>query len=177
MSVQDEIPRSRLTLKYRTTIDGEPAVVELPLRLMVLGDFGSTKDRALDLDERDLRSIDGNNLPYVMKDMEIEMSLEVKNLVNPEEEDETMAVTIPIDDMRSFSPDAIAKAVPKVQALLLLRSALRALQTNVSNSKAFRRQLQELFLPENADALAKVREELQEFVGLRIPSGQQVIEA
>jgi type VI secretion system protein ImpB len=139
---------------------------------MVLGDFGSTKDRALDLDERELRSIDGNNLSYVMKDMEIETSFEVRNLVNPEEEDEMMGVRIPIEDMQSFSPDAISKAVPKLRALLLLRSALRALQTNVSNSKAFRRQLRDLFLPENAEDLAKVREELKEFTGLRIPAAQ-----
>lgn len=172
MSVQDELPDSRLTLKYRTTINGEPEVVDLPLRLMVLGEFGGTKDAAMDLDERQLRSISGNNLPEVMRDMEIKLGFEARNLVNPADPDEIemMKVDLSIKDMSSFSPDAVAHEVPKLRALVLLRGLLRALQTNVSNSKPFRKQLQEIFLPENAEALNKIREELKEFTGLRIPT-------
>jgi type VI secretion system protein ImpB len=50
MGVNDEIPKSRITLTYKTEVQGEPAVVDLPFRLLVLGDFsgGSSKDRQVD---------------------------------------------------------------------------------------------------------------------------------
>ena len=47
MAVQDEVPKSRITLRYRTEIDGTPADIQLPLRLLMMGDFslGTSKDR------------------------------------------------------------------------------------------------------------------------------------
>jgi type VI secretion system protein ImpB len=169
MSVQEEIPRSRLTLTYRTTINGEPEVVDLPLRLMVLGDFsgGSSQDRQVDLEERNLRSIGGNNLPHVMKDMGIRLKFDVENRINPQGPDETMAVDLPVESIKSFSPDEVANSVPKIRALLMLRQLLHELQTNVSNRKVFRKQLKELF--EDPEALKQVREELAQFKGFQIP--------
>ena len=38
-AIQDRIYRSRLTIRYRTNIDGVPVPQKLPLRLLVLGDF------------------------------------------------------------------------------------------------------------------------------------------
>ncbi|HEX2580272.1 MAG TPA: type VI secretion system contractile sheath small subunit, partial [Rhabdochlamydiaceae bacterium] len=63
MAVQDETPKSRITLTYKTEVQGEPAVVDLPFRILALGDFsgGSSKDRQIDLEERGLRSLDGKN--------------------------------------------------------------------------------------------------------------------
>ena len=58
MAIQDEIPKSRLTLRYRTEINGQPEDMSLPLRLLITGDFsqGSSSDRSVDLDERNLRN-------------------------------------------------------------------------------------------------------------------------
>jgi hypothetical protein len=39
VAIQDELPQSRITLKYRTTINGEEEDIKLPMRTMVLGDF------------------------------------------------------------------------------------------------------------------------------------------
>ena len=70
MAVQDELPQSRITLKYRTTINGEEEEINLPKRSLVMGDLGSSKDRKADLDQRELRSITGRgNLDELMKDM------------------------------------------------------------------------------------------------------------
>jgi type VI secretion system protein ImpB len=35
MAIQDEIPKSRLTLKYKTEVDGQPEDLSLPLRMLV----------------------------------------------------------------------------------------------------------------------------------------------
>ena len=58
MAIQDDIPRSRITLKYRTTIEGEPADVELPLRFLVMGDF-SRGSNPNDPEDRNPASVSG----------------------------------------------------------------------------------------------------------------------
>lgn len=80
MSIQDELPRSRINLKYRTNIEGIEQNLELPFRLLVLGDFsaGSSTDRSSDLDARRLRSLDGKNLDSVMENMNMSLSFQDK---------------------------------------------------------------------------------------------------
>ena len=75
MSIQDEIPRSRINLRYRTEINGAAQMLELPFRVMVLGDLscGTSVDREVDLDSRRLRSLDGKNLDSVMENMRLSL--------------------------------------------------------------------------------------------------------
>ena len=86
MAIQDEIPKSRLTLKYKTEIDGQPEDLSLPMRLLVTGDFslGSSKDRKLDLEDRRVRNVDGTNTDAIMKDMDIGLNFSVANQIDPE---------------------------------------------------------------------------------------------
>lgn len=167
MPVQDEVPKSRITLTYKTDIDGEPAVVDLPLRLMVLGDFsnGSSKDRQVDLDQRDLRSLDGSNIGEIMKDMGINLDIVVPDKINAEEQD--MRVQLKIDSLKSFSPDEIAKQVPQIRSLLLLKKLLEEIQSNVANKKEFARLLNTLYSSESL--LKQMRDKLQNFSMYRIP--------
>lgn len=78
MSIQDDLPRSRINLKYRTAIDGVQQVLELPFRLLILGDLslGSSTDRKTDLDSRRMRSLDGKNLDDLMEDMKMTVSFQ-----------------------------------------------------------------------------------------------------
>ena len=80
MSIQDELPRSRINLKYRTNIEGIEQNIELPFRLLILGDFsqGSSTDRTLDLETRRMRSLDGKNLDSVMENMKMSLSFQDK---------------------------------------------------------------------------------------------------
>jgi type VI secretion system protein ImpB len=167
--IQDELPRSRLTLTYRTTINGEPETVDLPFRLLVMGDFssGSSEDRKKDLDVRALRSINGRNVDSVMKDMKMSVKLEVQDRVSPEG-DGNMEVTLPISSMKSFSPDEIVKHVPKLKALMLLKGLLQELQSSIDNRKDLRKLVQELYSkPEVAAAL---RGQLKEHTSFKLPA-------
>ncbi len=169
MAIQDEIPKSRLTLKYKTEVEGEPEDLSLPLRMLVTGDFslGNSKDRKVDLDERRIRNMDGTNANEVMKDMGMSLSFAVANKVNPEEE-EDMQVNIPIDSMKSFSPDQIVKHVPKLKGLLMLKKLMEETLANVDNRKEFRNLLNDLMSDE--EALKKMMEELKGFEGYKLPS-------
>ncbi len=170
MAIQDEIPKSRLTLRYKTEVNGQPEDVTLPLRLLVEGDFslGSSKDRAVDLEERRLRNLDGTNTDAVMKDMGMSLKFAVANKIDPEN-GEDMNVDIPIESMKSFSPDQVAKHVPKVRGLLQMKSLLEEVVSNVDNRKEFRKLLNELM--GNEEALAQIMEQLKDYQGLKLPEG------
>ncbi|TYT73902.1 type VI secretion system contractile sheath small subunit [Desulfobotulus mexicanus] len=168
MAIQDEIPKSRLTLRYRTEINGQPEDVQLPLRLLVTGDYslGSSKDRKVDLDERQLRNMDGRNTDAVMKDMGIKLSFTVPNRIDPEKE-EDMQVEIPIEGMRGFSPEQVAQKIPRIKGLLTLKGLLEEVNSNIDNRKEFRRLLSDLV--SNPDALSKMQEELKAFDSFKLP--------
>ena len=169
MAIQDEIPKSRLTLKYKTEVEGESEDQTLPLRMLVTGDFslGNSKDRKVDLDERRIRNMDGTNTNAVMKDMGMSLNFAVANKVDPGEE-EDMQVDIPIDSMQSFSPDQIVKHVPKLKGLLMLKKLMEETMANVDNRKEFRKLLNDLMRDE--EALKNMMEELKGFEGYKIPS-------
>lgn len=169
MSIQDQLPRSRITLTYRTTINGEPETVNLPLRLLMLGDFslGSSEDRKVDLEARKLRSVNGRNLDELMKDMKMSLNFQVPNRINPDVEAD-LDVTLPIDRMKSFHPDEIVHHVPKLKALRLLKKLLLEMQSSIDNQKALRNLIYELF--SNKDALQQVLAELKDYESLRLPS-------
>lgn len=170
MAIQDEIPKSRLTLRYKTEISGQPEDMVLPLRLMVMNDFslGTSKDRKVDLEERRVRIMDGRNTDSIMKDMGMKLNFSVSNKIDPDKA-EDMQVDIPIDSMKSFSPDQIAQHVPKIKGLLMLKELLNEVVSNVDNRKEFRKLLNELM--SNETALQKMMEELKEFESLKLPSG------
>lgn len=169
MAIQDEIPKSRLTLKYKTEVNGQPEDISLPLRMMVLNDFslGSSNDRKVDLEERRIRNMDGRNTDAIMKDMGIRLNFAVANKIDPDKS-EDMQVNIPIDSMKSFSPDQIAKHVPKIKGILMLKELLEEVVSNVDNRKEFRKLLNDLM--SNEEALAKMMDELKNFQSFKLPS-------
>lgn len=170
MAVQEEVPKSRITLTYKTDVDGEPATVDLPLRLMVLGDFshGSSKDRKLELDERNLRSLNGSNINEIMKDMEIKLDMVVSDKVTSNDQD--MRVHLKLENLNSFSPSEVAKQVPQVRSLLLLKKLLEEIQSNVANKKEFAALLNKLFASKSL--LTQMKEKLQNFSNYQIPNKQ-----
>ena len=168
MSVQDEVPKSRLTLRYKTEVNGTPADVTLPLRLMVTGNFsnGTSTDAKLDLDERQHRSLYGTNTDQVMKDMGITLDVAVPNHIDPENE-EDINVNLKIDSMASLKPDQIAEQIPKLQGILTLKKLLEETLSNVDNRKDFRKLLEELM--SKPDELEKVLADLKAFEHLKLP--------
>ena len=167
MAIQDEIPKSRLTLTYRTEINGQPETVNLPLRLLVMGDFslGTSKDRKIDFEERKLRPIDGGNLSSIMKDMKMSLKMNVENKIDPDKASE-IEMELPIDSLKSFSPDEIVKHVAKLKALTLLKKLLLEAESNISNKKAFQKLLSDLY--SNEEAFKKVLEELKPFEQMKL---------
>jgi type VI secretion system protein ImpB len=170
MAITDEIPKSRLTLTYRTNVNGQLEDKQLPFRLLIMGDLsnGTSKDRALELDQRNFRHLDGRNLNSVMADMKMSMQFSVDNRVDPDRGD-IIDVTLPIHGMKSFSPAQIAEQVPKLKALLLLKKLLLEVQNNIDNRKEFRNLLRQI--AESPDLAAALRQELAGYDDFKLPAG------
>jgi len=169
MAIQDEIPKSRLTLRYKTEVNGQLEDMTLPLRLLITGDFsqGSSTDRKLDLDERRIRNLDGTNTDEVMKDMGLGLNFTVENKIDPERE-EDLQISLPINSMKSFSPDQVAEHVPRLKGLLTLKQLIGEMLTNVDNRKEFHKLLDELM--SNPENIQKVLADLKGFESFKLPS-------
>ena len=168
MTVNQEIPKSRITLTYRTAVNGQTEDVQLPLRLLTMGDFsnGTSVDRQVDLDRRSIRNLDGTNLNDVMADMNMSIRFNVPNRINPQKAEE-IEVELPVTSMDSFQPASVANAIPKVKALLLLRKLLLEVQGNLDNRKQFRKLLRAL--AQDKDAVANLLSELSGFDDFKVP--------
>lgn len=169
MAIQDEIPKSRLTLTYRTTINGAMQDISLPFRILVLADFsmGTSTDRKLDLADRKLRPLSGRNLDPLMKDMKMRLQTTVKNCIDPDNE-ESIDIDLPIESMKSFSPDQIAYNIPKVRALLMLKQLLLETQASIDNRKEMRKIVQDLY--SKPEVIRELATKLDDFQGLRLPA-------
>ncbi|XXY47181.1 type VI secretion system contractile sheath small subunit [Sorangium sp. So ce269] len=171
MAITDEIPKSRITLTYRIPQGVEQKDVNLPFRLLVLGDLssGTSKDRKLELDKREIRRLDGKNLNKVMADMNMSIETTVQNCIDPANA-ETLPVKLPVTSMKSFTPAEVARNVPKIRALLLLKKLLLEVQANIDNSKDFRKTLRAL--AGNEKAAEELKKELEGFEGFQLPPGR-----
>ena len=150
MAIQDILPKSRLTLRYRTDSKGSQNDIELPFRIMVAGDFSGTMSRKLPLEERKAISFKGASVDGVIKGMRIKV---------PVTDSEGIAHEIPIDDIQSFQPENICKSVKKLDDLLEAKKLLNYLLSSLNNSNKFRMALKDLIdNPDAAAALKKVME-------------------
>jgi type VI secretion system protein ImpB len=135
-----------------------------------MGDLsgGTSTDRKVDLDQRKLRALDGKNLDSVMADMKISVKVTVPNRIDPDKAEE-LSAELPISSMKSFQPAEVAKNVPKIKALLVLKKLLLEVQANLDNRKEFRRLVRAL--AQDKDAVEKLVSELKGFENFRLPSG------
>jgi len=141
-------PKERINIKYVPATGDQQAEVELPLKVMVLGDFNGVPDSS-PVEERKAVSIDKNNFESVMKESQLAVTSSVENKLSDEEGDD-LAFELKFESMKDFTPDSIAQQVPEVKKLVELREALVALKGPLGNIPAFRSKLQELIDTENS---------------------------
>jgi type VI secretion system protein ImpB len=141
MSIQDTLPKSRLTLRYRTEINGEPEDIELPLRLLVTGDFSGKDSLKKSFDERKVMSFDGKNLNSIMQDMKIKLKVT---------DSEENIHTIPITNVDSFLPGNLIKSIKNMDDMVKAKNMLGSLLSSINNSNKFRNALTTLLADKNS---------------------------
>lgn len=137
-------PKERVNIVYRPAVGDAQSEVELPLKLLVLGDF---TQRANDQAVEDTRpvSVDKDNFNDVLKAQKLELSIGIDSKLDPNAPEGTqLPVKLSFESIDDFSPDALVGKVPELQQLLLLRDALKALKGPIGNIPDFRKRVQEL---------------------------------
>ncbi|WP_213908536.1 type VI secretion system contractile sheath small subunit [Stutzerimonas nitrititolerans] len=134
-------PKERINVTFKPATGNAQEEIELPLKLMVLGDFTQRADDRK-IEERKPISIDKNSFDEVLAKQELSLSLGVPNRLNDEALDEDMAVQLKINSMKDFNPASLVEQVPELKKLMELRDALVALKGPLGNAPAFRKAIE-----------------------------------
>ena len=144
-------PKERINIKYVPATGDQQAEIELPLKMLVLGDFkGHGEDTPLE--ERVSVRVDKTTFNSVMSKAGLKANISVKNHLADEKKDgeSDLPVKLEFSTLADFGPDNIAKNVPELSKLLELREALLALKGPMGNIPAFRNKLQEIIKNEES---------------------------
>lgn len=158
-SFQKEKPPARINLFLEVQKGNAKQKLELPHRMLVMGDFKGREDET-PLEEREVINIDSDNFESVMKAMEAKLEFAVQNTLKGG--DEEMKVNLDIKDMSSFSPEEVARQVPELNRLMAMRNLLQDLRNRVVSTAQFRKQLESIV--KDKSAIEKLAGELDQFV-------------
>ena len=156
-------PKERVNIVYKPT-SGAQEEVELPLKILALGDFtGKPDDRTLE--DRKPVNIDKDNFNDVMAAQGLGVSISVPDRLSGQEGAE-MSMELDFKSMSDFTPEGVAAKVPELAKLMELRNALIALRSPLGNIPNFRKRLEAILKSEDG------RAQLMKELGLD-SSGQQ----
>lgn len=133
-------PTERVNIVYKPATGNMQEQVELPLKVLMMGDFTSREDKR-PLEERAPINVDKSNFTEVMAQQDLSVTLSVEDKLS-NEEGASLPVSLQFKSLSDFAPESIVNQVPELRKLLELRSALTALKGPLGNVPAFRKKLQ-----------------------------------
>ncbi|MEQ4925388.1 type VI secretion system contractile sheath small subunit [Proteus hauseri] len=154
-SFQNEVPKARVNIKLDLHTGGAQKKVELPLKLLAIGDYSNGQDKRV-LSEREKVNINKNNFNNVLTELSPSINLTVKNTLTKDGAEES--INLSFKEMADFEPEQVARQIPQLRAMLAMRNLLRDLKSNLLDNITFRRELENILKdPALSDEL---REEL-----------------
>lgn len=148
-------PKERVNIVYKTATGGVQEEKELPLKLLMLGDF-TLRPEEIPLEDRKPVSVDKDNFNDVMESQKLSLELTVPNKLAEEkagEGERQLSLNLRFKSMKDFRPESVVEQVPELNQLLQLRAALQALKGPLGNIPAFRKRIESLV----ADVSARER--------------------
>lgn len=145
-SYQNEIPKARVNIKLDLHTGGAQKKVELPLKLLVAGDFSHGQEQRA-LSEREKVNVNKNNFDSVLGEFSPTVNLSVENTLAGDGSEENIRLTF--SNMKDFTPEQVARQIPQLKAMLAMRNLLRDLKSNLLDNVTFRKEL-ELILKDPA---------------------------
>jgi type VI secretion system protein ImpB len=158
-------PKERINIRYKPATGDIREDVELPLKMLVLGEFATQKDDT-PVAERKRINIDKDNFNDVMRSQKLRLDISAKDRLQEggdAAEDARLTVSLNIETLKDFTPDAIVQQVPELAKLLELRNALLSLKGPLGNMPTFRKALQAML--DDEETRKKLLEELQPAAG------------
>lgn len=142
-SFQSEVPKARINLKLDLHTGGATKKTELPLKLLVAGDFSNGQEDA-SLSERVKVNINKNNFDAVLSEYSPKINLTVKNTLADDGSEEN--IILAFQSMKDFTPEQVSRQIPQLKAMLSMRNLLRDLKANLLDNQAFRKELEKILL-------------------------------
>ncbi|CCJ85046.1 type VI secretion system contractile sheath small subunit [Cronobacter dublinensis] len=140
-SFQNEVPKARINLKLALHTGGAQKKVELPLKLLTVGNFSNGRE-SRPLSEREKINVNKNNFNSVLSEFNPEVSLAVPNTLAGDGSEEN--VTLSFSDIKDFEPEQVARQIPQLRAMLAMRNLLRDLKSNLLDNATFRKELEKI---------------------------------
>lgn len=162
-SFQKEVPSARINIKLDLHTGGAQKKVELPLKLISIGDYSNGQE-CRPLSEREKISINKNNFDSVLADFNPKVNMTVENTLAGDNSEEN--IRLDFKSLKDFEPEQIARQVPQLRALLSMRNLLRDLKSNLLDNATFRRELENIL---KDDSLSdKLRAELSDLAPKKV---------
>jgi len=139
-SFQNELPPSRVNIRYMKDTGDAREKVEIPHRVVVMGKFSNREDDT-EVGELEKINIDAKNIDSVMEDLDISLDAVVPSRLSTEEDAE-MRVKLKFKRMKDFRPESVVEQVPELNALVKIRGLLTDLKARVINNREFRKALE-----------------------------------
>ncbi|AXF58942.1 type VI secretion system contractile sheath small subunit [Leclercia sp. W6] len=140
-SFQNEVPKARINLKLALHTGGAQKKVELPLKILTVGDFSNGKETRV-LSEREKINVNKNNFDSVLSEFNPEINLSVQNTLTDDGEEEN--IRLQFSCMKDFEPEQVARQIPQLRAMLAMRNLLRDLKSNLLDNATFRKELEKI---------------------------------
>lgn len=156
-------PKERINITFKPATGSAQEEIELPLKLLVLGDFTQQVDERK-VEDRKPINIDKNNFDEVLANQKLGLTLSVPNRLQDEDDSQELAIDLRINSMKDFNPASLVEHVPEMRKLMELRDALMALKGPLGNAPAFRKAIESVL--EDDDSRSRVLGEL----GLEAPA-------
>lgn len=156
-------PKERINVTFKPATGGAQEEIELPLKLLSIGDYTQRKDERK-VEDRKPISIDKMTFDEVMAKQELKVTLSLPNRLQEEGTSEELRVDLRIDSMKDFNPASLVEQVPELKKLMELRNALVALKGPLGNTPAFRKAIESVLADD--ESRSRVLDEL----GLNAPA-------
>jgi type VI secretion system protein ImpB len=158
-SFQKEIPKARVNITLDVETGGAKKKLELPMKLLVMGDFsnGKTTGRVA---ERERININKDNFESVMSNLAPKLDYHVENKMNSDGND--IHVQLEVDSIKSLDPEVVAEQIPELHKMLAMRNLLKDLRSNILDNGSLRRELEKIV--KNRPDLLELKEKLDGLV-------------
>jgi type VI secretion system protein ImpB len=133
-------PKERVNIVYKSETGNSQSEVELPLKVLMVGDYMGRPDER-PLEDRKPINIDKANFNDVMAKQELALELSVQDKLSNTQGAE-LPVVLNFKSLADFAPEGVVNQVPELRRLLELRAALNALKGPLGNVPAFRKKIQ-----------------------------------
>ncbi len=135
-------PPERINIRYKPSTGDAKEEIELPLKMLFLGDYTGRPDPR-PLEDRKPINVDKDNFDEVLAEQKLELNASVPEVMSGAQ-DASMNVALKFRKLSDFGPEAVAMQVPELRKMIELRETLNSLKGPLGNIPAFRRKIQEL---------------------------------